>query len=107
MAEAIQLRNQVLEQFELAATAPDEAERRRRLTFVFVGGGYAGVEAMAELEDLCRDAGRYYPELRDVPRRWLLVDLAPPSCPSLAAAWRRTRPASSSGAASSCTSPPA
>jgi NADH:ubiquinone reductase (H+-translocating) len=75
VAEAIQLRNQVLEQLELAATATDEAERRRRLTFVFVGGGYAGVEAMAELEDLCRDAGRYYPELRDEPRRWLLVDL--------------------------------
>jgi NADH:ubiquinone reductase (H+-translocating) len=83
VAEAIRLRNQVLGQLELAATAPDEAERRRRLTFVFVGGGYAGVEAMAELEDLCRDAGRYYPELRDVPRRWLLVDLAPRILPEL------------------------
>ena len=83
VAEAIQLRNQILEQLELAATAPDEAERRRRLTFVFVGGGYAGVEAIAELEDLCRDASRYYPELRDVPRRWLLVDLAPRILPEL------------------------
>ena len=31
---------------------------------------------MAELEDLVRDASRYYPSLRDVPRRWLLVDAA-------------------------------
>jgi NADH dehydrogenase len=83
VAEAIHLRNHVLTQLELAATETDEAERRRRLTFVFVGGGYAGVEAMAELEDLCRDASRHYPELRDVPRRWLLVDAADHILPEL------------------------
>jgi NADH:ubiquinone reductase (H+-translocating) len=83
VAEAIYLRNHVLSQLELAATATDEAERRRRLTFVFVGGGYAGVEAMAELEDLCRDATRYYPELREVKRRWLLVDAADHILPEL------------------------
>jgi NADH dehydrogenase len=83
VAEAIYLRNHVLSQLELAATETDAAERRRRLTFVFVGGGYAGVEAMAELEDLCRDASRYYPELRDVPRRWLLVDAADHILPEL------------------------
>ena len=76
IAEAIHLRNHVLEQLELAATVDDPRERERRLTFVFVGGGYAGVEAMAELEDLVRDASRHYPSLRDVPRRWLLVDAA-------------------------------
>ena len=76
IAEAIHLRNHVLQQLELAATIDDPGERERRLTFVFVGGGYAGVEAMAELEDLVRDASRYYPTLRDVPRRWLLADAA-------------------------------
>ena len=76
IAEAIHLRNHVLQQLELAATIDDPRERERRLTFVFVGGGYAGVEAMAELEDLVRDASRYYPTLRDVPRRWLLADAA-------------------------------
>jgi NADH dehydrogenase len=76
IAEAIHLRNHVLEQLELAATLADPREQERRLTFVFVGGGYAGVEAMAELEDLVRDASRHYPGLRDVPRRWLLADAA-------------------------------
>jgi NADH dehydrogenase len=76
IAEAIHLRNHVLEQLELASTVDDPAERRRRLTFVFVGGGYAGVEAMAELEDLVRDASRHYPSLRNVPRRWILADAA-------------------------------
>jgi NADH dehydrogenase len=76
LAEAIHLRNHVLQQLELASTVDDPDERRRRLTFVFVGGGYAGVEAMAELEDLVRDASRYYPSLRGVPRRWVLADAA-------------------------------
>jgi NADH:ubiquinone reductase (H+-translocating) len=76
IAEAIHLRNHVLQQLELAATVDDPAERARRLTFVFVGGGYAGVEAMAELEDLVRDASRHYPTLRGVRRRWLLADAA-------------------------------
>ncbi|HET7171440.1 MAG TPA: NAD(P)/FAD-dependent oxidoreductase [Gaiellales bacterium] len=76
IAEAIHLRNHVLQQLELASTVDDPAERRRRLTFVFVGGGYAGVEAMAELEDLVRDASRHYPSVRNVPRRWILADAA-------------------------------
>ncbi|HEY7259729.1 MAG TPA: NAD(P)/FAD-dependent oxidoreductase [Gaiellales bacterium] len=76
IAEAIHLRNHVLEQLELASTVDDPDERRRRLTFVFVGGGYAGVEAMAELEDLVRDASRHYRSLRTVPRRWVLADAA-------------------------------
>ena len=46
----------------------------RHLTFVFVGAGYAGVEALAELHQLVRDALRHYPALRDLPQRWMLVD---------------------------------
>ena len=76
LADAIHLRNHVLRRLEVAATASTEAHRRRELTFVFVGAGYAGVEALAELADLVRDAMRHYPELRDVPRRWVLVDAA-------------------------------
>ena len=50
---------------------------RPHLSFVFVGAGYAGVEALAELSDLVADALRWYPRLRDVPQRWVLVDAAP------------------------------
>ena len=49
----------------------------RHLGFVFVGAGYAGVEALAELSDLANDAVRWYPRLRSVPQRWVLVDAAP------------------------------
>jgi NADH:ubiquinone reductase (H+-translocating) len=77
LADAIQLRNHVLRRLELAEAARPAAHRRRELTFVFVGAGYAGVEALAELSDLVRDALRYYPALRDEPQHWVLVDAAP------------------------------
>ena len=83
LADAIFLRNHVLQELELADAAVDEAERVRRLTFVFVGAGYAGVEALAELSDLVEDALRYYPRLRSTPRRWVLVDAAPKILPEI------------------------
>ena len=77
LADAIYLRNHVLRRLEAASAASTEEHRRRELTFLFVGAGYAGVEALAELADLVRDALRHYPTLRDVPQHWLLVDAAP------------------------------
>ena len=53
------------------------------LGFVFVGAGYAGVEALAELNDMAHAALRYYPTLRDVPQRWVLVDAAPKILPEI------------------------
>jgi NADH dehydrogenase len=81
LADAIHLRNHVLRELEAAAANPDDSERH--LTFVFVGAGYAGVEGLAELSDLVRDALRYYPELRGVPQRWVLVDAAPKILPEI------------------------
>jgi NADH dehydrogenase len=83
LADAIYLRNHVLHQLEEADAALTEQERTRRLTFVFVGAGYAGVEAFAELSDLAEDALRYYPRLRSTPRRWVLVDAAPRILPDI------------------------
>ena len=79
LADAIHLRDHVLRQLDTAAANLDHAERH--LAFVFVGAGYAGVEALAEIRDLVRDALRHHPELRDVPQRWVLVDLAPTILP--------------------------
>ncbi|MGH2934188.1 MAG: NAD(P)/FAD-dependent oxidoreductase, partial [Gaiellaceae bacterium] len=83
LPDAIHLRNHVLRELEAADAEEDDAERARRLTFVFVGAGYAGVEALAELSDLLDDAARFYPRLRDVPRRWVLVDAAPKILPEI------------------------
>ena len=73
--EAITLRNQVLERLDAASSARDEATRRRALTFAFVGGGYAGVEALAELEDMARHAADlYYDDVAPADMRWVLVE---------------------------------
>ncbi|HEY6793985.1 MAG TPA: NAD(P)/FAD-dependent oxidoreductase [Kineosporiaceae bacterium] len=72
--EAIYLRNQVLGCLDVAESTTDEARRRRALTFVFVGGGYAGVEALAELEDLARDATAYYKNITPADLRFVLVE---------------------------------
>ena len=83
LADAIQLRNHVLQRLDAADAAADETHRERELTFVFVGAGYAGVEALAELSDLVRDALRYYPKLKQAPQRWVLVDAAPKILPEI------------------------
>jgi NADH dehydrogenase len=74
LEEAIHLRNQVIGLLELAASTKDPDIRRKALTFVFVGAGFAGVEALAELEDMARDACRYYPDIRPEEMRWVLVE---------------------------------
>ena len=72
--EAIALRNRVLECLDIAETATDPEIRERNLTFVFVGGGYAGVEAMAETEDLARYATRYLRNVSPDDLRFVMVE---------------------------------
>jgi NADH dehydrogenase len=74
IGEAIFLRNHVLERLDIAATTTDTETRKRALTFVVVGAGFAGVEALGEMEDMARDAMRYYPELEPKDMHWVLVE---------------------------------
>ncbi len=75
VGEAIFLRNHVLARLDAAASTDDPAVRTRALTFTFVGGGYAGIEAFAELEDMARYAvEHYYPRLSPGDMRWVLVE---------------------------------
>jgi NADH dehydrogenase len=77
LGEAIYLRNHVLAQLDKASSTRDAALRARLLTFVFVGGGYAGVEALAQLEEMARFAARrYYREIEPRDMRWILVEAA-------------------------------
>jgi NADH:ubiquinone reductase (H+-translocating) len=75
VGEAIYLRNHVLARLDAASSTDDPEVRRRALTFTFVGGGYAGVEAFAELEDMAHYAiTHYYPRLSPADMRWVLVE---------------------------------
>ncbi|HVM12852.1 MAG TPA: NAD(P)/FAD-dependent oxidoreductase [Egibacteraceae bacterium] len=72
--EALYLRNHVLGRMEAADATRDEDVRRRALTFIVVGGGYTGVEALAELEDMARAACDYFPTITPGDLRWVLVE---------------------------------
>ena len=74
VGEAVGLRNHVLEQLDLASSTRDPALRQAALTFVFVGAGYAGVGALAELEDMARYAVRGYHNVAEEDLRWVLVE---------------------------------
>jgi NADH dehydrogenase len=76
IGEAIYLRNHVLARLDLASSINDQERRRKALSFVFVGGGYAGVEALAELQDMARYATRYYDSITPGDMRWVLVEAA-------------------------------
>jgi NADH dehydrogenase len=75
LPDAIRLRNHVLRQIELADADPAQAESR--LTFVFAGAGFSGVEATAELQQLVAGALRRHRRLRDAEARFVLVDPSP------------------------------
>jgi NADH dehydrogenase len=74
VAEAMYLRDHVLRQLESAAAATDPARRAAALTFVFVGGGYTGVEALAEAQDMAMSVLPGYPGLREQDPHWVLVE---------------------------------
>jgi NADH:ubiquinone reductase (H+-translocating) len=76
LADAIWLRNHVVETLEAANASEDPARRDELLTYVFVGGGYAGLEALAELQDFAADAMESYPRARLHGMRWVLVEAA-------------------------------
>ena len=77
IGEAIYLRNHVMTKLDQAASTLDPELRKRLLTFTVVGGGFAGIEALAELEDMARFAvENYYENIEPADIRWVLVEAA-------------------------------
>jgi NADH dehydrogenase len=66
----------VLSRLDLASSSEDAERRRRALTFVFIGGGYAGIEAVAELQNMATYATRYFDGVEPGDMRWVLVEAA-------------------------------
>jgi NADH:quinone reductase (non-electrogenic) len=83
VAEALYLRDHVLQQVELAEQCDDQDERAARLTFVVVGAGYTGTEVAAQGALLTRRALRGRTRLRGLQARWVLVDVASRVLPRL------------------------
>ena len=74
LADAIWLRNHVIETLEAANATEDPQRRQELLTYVFVGGGYSGLEALAELQDFAADAIQVYPRARLQGMRFVMVE---------------------------------
>jgi NADH dehydrogenase len=73
LGDAILLRNRMLEALDVADNHPDEAERMAMLTVVVAGGGFAGAETAGAVNDLLREAIRFYPHLREDMLRIILA----------------------------------
>jgi NADH:ubiquinone reductase (H+-translocating) len=91
IAEALDLRDHLLEQLELADATDDLAMRQGRCTFVVVGAGYTGTELAAQGQLFTQAARRHYPHIGPDDPRWVLIDLAPTVLPELGE--RLSRPA--------------
>ncbi|MER5635954.1 NAD(P)/FAD-dependent oxidoreductase [Kitasatospora sp. NPDC002227] len=74
--EAISLRNHVMAQLDKAESTADPEVRRKALTFVVVGGGFAGIETVAEIEDMARDAAKIYKTVSRDDMRFIVVEAA-------------------------------
>lgn len=81
--EAIAVRNHVLNRIDVASSTWDPELRRRMLTFVFVGGGFAGIEALAEVEDMARYSVRQYKQIEPDELRFVLVEGSPRILPEV------------------------
>ncbi len=81
--DVMRLRNRVLTQLEAAEACDDPIRRRELATITVVGGGYAGVEAVAELTSLARTATSRYQRVRAGDVRVVLAELTDQLMPGL------------------------
>ena len=83
LGDALRLRNQAVGVLEEAAIETDPEERRRLLTFVVGGGGFSGVECIAELNDFLTSAVKEYPGIEREEIRCVLLQSADRILPEL------------------------
>ena len=83
MADALVLRNHLIEQFERADAALEPEARRGCLTVVVIGGGLVGIELLGELTAFADDVLRFYPRLRRADIRFLLFEAGPRILPEI------------------------
>jgi NADH dehydrogenase len=89
VADALLLRNHLIERFERAEVEANPTRRAQMLSVVIIGGGLVGVELLGELTTFAADILRYYPRIRPDELRFTLFEagprLLPETTPHLAA----------------------
>ena len=83
LGDALVLRNHLIHTMEAADVEQDEATRRRLLTFVMAGGGFSGVEAIAEVNDFVRGVAKRYPHIKPAEIKVVLIHSGPRILPEI------------------------
>jgi NADH:ubiquinone reductase (H+-translocating) len=83
LRDAVMLRAGVIAMLEAASVEPDPGRRKRMLTFVIVGGGFAGVETVGAINDLARQSLRHYGGIDPREVRVVLIHGGPVILPEL------------------------
>ena len=73
LGDALNLRNRIIHTLEEADIETDPAIRRALLTFVVAGGGFSGVEAVAELNDFVSRVAKNFRSLKRQEMRVVLL----------------------------------
>ena len=81
--EAVWIRDTIIDNFNRASTLAPGPERSRLLTFVVVGGGFAGIEAFAEMRSLATSLLADYPSLQFDDVQFHLIEAAPRIMPEV------------------------
>ncbi len=74
LADALSLRNRLIDMLEQAENETREELKQRLLTFVVVGGGFAGVETAGEINDFLHDALNYYHNINKVDINVIIIE---------------------------------
>jgi NADH dehydrogenase len=71
--DAVFLRNRMIALLEAASIELEDEQRKRHLTFIVAGGGFAGVETIGAMNDFLREAMKFYPNLHERQLKVVLV----------------------------------
>jgi NADH:ubiquinone reductase (H+-translocating) len=83
LGDALRLRHHLVHVLEEAAITTNSDERRRLLTFVVAGGGFSGVECIAEMHDFLRHAVRSFPSIPSSDLQLILLQSAEAILPEM------------------------
>ncbi len=84
LGDALELRTQVIHALEEADIETHDAKLKRQLcTFVVAGGGFSGVEVVAELNDFVRRVARHYRNIDPAELRIVLLQSQPRILPEM------------------------
>ena len=83
LGDALFIRNHILHILEEADIEEERDRRQKLLTFVVAGGGFSGVEAVAEINDFAREAAKSYRQISSNELRVVLLHAGPRILPEL------------------------